>query len=362
MKHNLILLITSLVCLAGCKSNPTQVEVKGEIKGLTADTIYLYANDELADFITPIHVADGKFSLKMDMDTTVLQTILFVNTDIQYPVYLERGKTIQIRSDLAAPGSFEAKGSPVNEEFTAFYKTLPHPIDLTDTLSIRLVKEYISTHQKSLVNIYLLDKFFVQTSSPDLAEIKSLIGIMDGSLQDKPYVERITELIEQGEKAEVDKTAPSFSLSNLEGKKISRTEFRDRYLLLTFWASWSDSCKSTNNELKKIYKQYPPKTQRERDREKEREKNDKKFKKSPELAIAGISLDMDKDIWKDVIKKDTLKWEQLNDFSGWNSTVVKQYGINEIPYNVLMDTRGKIIARGIRGEELNHKLDSLLKR
>ena len=362
MKPNLILLIISLVCLAGCKSNPTQVEVKGEIKGLTADTIYLYANDELADFITPIHVADGKFSLKMDMDTTVLQTILFVNTDIQYPVYLERGKTIQIRSDLAAPGSFEAKGSPVNEEFTAFYKKLPQPINTTDTLSIRLVKEYISTHQKSLVNIYLLDKFFVQTSSPDLAEIKSLIGIMDGSLQDKPYVERITELIEQGEKADVDKTAPSFSLSNLEGKKISRTEFRDRYLLLTFWASWSDSCKSTNDELKKIYKQYPPKTQRERDREKEREKNDKKFKKSPELAIAGISLDMDKDIWKDVIKKDTLKWEQLNDFSGWNSTVVKQYGINEIPYNVLMDTRGKIIARGIRGEELNHKLDSLLKR
>ncbi|MDR2816452.1 MAG: thioredoxin family protein, partial [Proteiniphilum sp.] len=93
-----------------------------------------------------------------------------------------------------------------------------------------------------------------------------------------------------------------------------------------------------------------------------REKNDKNFKPSPELAIAGISLDMDKDGWKKAIKQDTLKWEQLNDFSGWNSTVVKQYGIDEIPYNILVDNKGKIIARGIRGEELVSKLDSLLKR
>jgi peroxiredoxin len=351
-----------VVCLSGCnKSDPKQVKIKGEIKGLTTDTIYLYGNDELSDFVTPVHVEEGKFSLKIDMDTTLTQAILFIDREKQYPVYLERGKTIHIKSDLDIPGSYEAKGGPVNEEFTAFYKTLPQPVDPNDTLSIRLVSEYIHRNHKSLINIYLLDKFFVRTPSPDLAGIKELIGLMDGSLQDKPYIERLTELIEQSEKAEVGKIAPSFTLTNPEGEKISRSEFRDRYLLLTFWASWSDSCKRSNEELKKIYKRYPPKTQKERDREKKRERNNKNFKPSLELAIAGVSLDMDKESWKEAVKQDTLKWEQLNDFSGWNSTVVKQYDINEIPYNILIDDRGRIIARGIKGKELVSKLDSLLK-
>jgi peroxiredoxin len=361
MKQNLVAFILFSACLAGCKNDPKQVEIKGEIKGLTADTIYLYGNDELSDFIIPIHVEEGKFSLKMDMDTTLTQAALFIDHKKQYPVYLERGKTIRIRGDLDIPGSYEAEGSPVNEEFTAFYKMLPQPVNPNDTLSIRLVKEYIRQHQKSLINIYLLDRFFVQTSSPDFAGIKELIGLMDGSLQDKPYIERLTELIEQSETAEIGKTAPSFILTNAEDKRISRSEFRERYVLLSFWASWSDSCRRSNRELKKIYKKYPPKTQKVRDREKKREKDDRTYKRTPELAVVGISLDMDKTIWKETIKQDTLKWEQLNDFSGWNSTTVKQYGINELPYNILIDNRGKIIARGIKGKELNHKLDSLLK-
>lgn len=347
MKQNPILLILLFACLAGCKSNPKQVRIKGEIKGLTADTIYLYGNDELSDFITPVHVEEGKFSLKMDMDTTLVQAMLFIDRENQYPVYLERGKTIRIRGDLDISGSYEAKGSPVNEEFTAFYKKLPQPVNPNDTLSIRLVNEYIHRNQKSPINIYLLDRFFVRTPSPDFAGIKELIGIMDGSLQDKPYIGRLTELIGQSEEGKVDKTAPFFTLTNAEGKKISRSGFRDKYLLLSFWASWSDSCKHSNKELKKIYKQYPPKTRKKRDH--------------LELAIVGISLDMDKNSWKEAIKQDTLKWEQLNDLSGWNSTIVKQYGVNEIPYNILVDNRGKIIARGIKGKELVFKLDSLLK-
>jgi peroxiredoxin len=348
-------------CLAGCKSDPKQVEITGEIKGLTADTIYLYGNDELSDSIIPIRVEEGKFFLKMDMDTTLIQTMLFIGREQQYPVYAERGKTIRIKIDLDTPGSYEAKGSPVNEEFTAFYQTLPQPLNPGDTLSLRLVKEYINLNQKSPINIYLLDRFFVQTPAPDFAGIKELIGIMDGSLQDKPYIKRLTELIEQSETAEAGKTAPSFNLTNPKGETISRSEFRDRYLLLTFWASWSDSCKNSNRELKKVYKQYPPKTEKQKKREKNRMKYNKNFKKALELAIVGISLDMDKDSWKAAIKQDTLKWEQLNDFSGWNSTVVKQYGVNDIPYNILIDNRGRILARGIQGEELVFKLDSIFK-
>lgn len=355
MKQNCIILIILLACIVGCKSDNKQAQIKGEIKGLTTDSLFLYGNDEFSDFVQTIHVTDGKFSFTMDLDTTLIQAMLFISSGKQYPVYLERGKTISIKGDINTPGSFEFKGNATSEEFTTLNRSLPHPINPNDTLILRMVEEYIHKHQKSLVNIYLLDTYFVQTDSPDLVKIKELIALMDGTLQDKPYIQRLTELIDQSEKAEVNKTIQSFTLTNSEGKAVSRSEFRDKYLLLTFWASWSDSSKVSNKELKEIYKKYPPKKKKATNTPNSRDK------KEQELAIVGFSLDLDKESWKESIKQDTLKWEQLSDFSGWNSTVVKQYAINEIPYNILIDTRGKIIARGIKGEELNLKLDSLLK-
>lgn len=359
MKQNFILLIILFVCFAGCKNNPTQAEIKGEIKGLGNDTIYLYSDDEFSEFIETIPVADDKFSLTVDIDTAIIQTRLFISDREQYPLYLERGKTIQVKGDIAHPGIYDVKGNKTNEELTAFMEKLPST-QPTDTMAIRLAEEYMHLNQQSLINIYLLDKYFVRTPSPDLSKIKELIGLMDGSLQDKPYIEQLTKFIEENEKSEVNKTAPIFTLPNTEGKRISRSEFRDQFLLLTFWASWSDSCRTYNKELKGLYKTYPPKSKREKERD-EREKNNRNYKKAPELAIVGVSLDLDKKAWKEAVKQDTLKWEQLNDFNGWNSPVVTQYAINEIPYNILMDSRGRILARGIRGEELQLKLDSLLK-
>lgn len=354
MKQGFTILITLLLCLSGCKNNQTQVEVQGEIKGLENDTLYLYGNDELSDFIDTIFVTDGHFSLTMDMDTTVIEAVLFINDEEQYPIYLERGQTIHIKGDRNTPGILEVKGSTLNEELTAFNKTIQDLPNPSDSLLTR-IEAYIHQHQKSLVNIYLLDKHFVQVPKPDFSKIKELIGVMDGSLQDKPYIEKLTRLIEQSEKVEIDKSAPSFTITNAGGRKVSRTEFRDKYLLLTFWASWNDSSKVSNQELKKLYKAYPPKKKKENTR-----LNDKNTKE-PELAIVGISLDLDKASWKEAIKQDTLKWEQLSDFTGWNSTVVEQYAVQEIPYNILIDNKGKIIARGIQGEELNRKLEELLK-
>ncbi|NDV82175.1 TlpA disulfide reductase family protein [Bacteroides sp. 51] len=361
MKQNLILLIILSACFAGCKNETRLAEIKGEIKGLASDTIYLYGDDEYTGFIEPIVVTNNKFSYSRDIDTTIVQTRLFINDENQYPIYLERGKTIQIKGDTATLQRLEVKGTVTNEALTAFNKTLPPPAAIADTLTLRLVGEYIHQNQKSLINLYLLDKYFVQTSSPDLPKIKELIKIMDGALQDTPYAEQLIAWIEESEKTEVEKIVPSFTLPNAEGKKISRSEFRDQYLLITFWATWSDSCRAHNDQLKKIYKTYPPKTQKEKDKEKAKEKKDRTYKAPPELAILGISLDMDKTAWKETIKQDTLKWEQLNDLSGWGSTVVKQYAIDQIPYNILTDNRGRIIARGIKGKELEAKLDSLLK-
>lgn len=351
MKNIFIPLAFLLLLLSGCRSNTDTIKISGEIKGLDNDTIYMYGNDEFSNFIITIPVTENKFSLTIPIDTLTL-AMLFLNDQQEHPVYLDKGKNIQIKGDANLPYSFEVKGSRLNDEMTTFHKELAK-ID-SDSLLLQQIEEHIYKHQKSFINIYLLDKYFVQVDSPDTEKIKELISVMDGALQDHPHIAKLSTLIEDGDKATIEKVAPSFSITNTEGKRITRSEFRNKYVLMSFWASWCDSCQTTNKELKEVNKNYKKKV-------KKNKKNTPKDDKEKELAILGISLDLDKKSWKEAIEQDTLNWEQVCDFSGWNSSAIKLYGVNEIPYHILLDNRGKIIARGITGEELSKKLEEVLK-
>ena len=134
----------------------------------------------------------------------------------------------------------------------------------------------------------------------------------------------------------------SFSLPNKKGEKLSRSaeKFRDKYLLLNFWASWCDQSSETNTELKRLNKEY---------------------KRNKNFAILGISLDIDKKAWETAISKDSLNWEQVCDFTGLSSETAKQYAILTLPTNILISPTGRILARDIKGEALTNKLKELLK-
>ena len=250
-------------------------------------------------------------------------------------------------------------GNIYNEEFTDFQKALEDPADPSEkageeTVDKRttvekantaeeMAEEFILQHHSSYVSLYLLDKYFVQKETPDFSKIKKLVEVMTGVLQDKPYIERLNETITQAEKSEIGKYAPFFSLPNAKGEKITRSSdaFKQKSLLINFWASWNDSIsqKQSNSELREIYKKY---------------------KKNKYIGMLGISLDVDKQQWKDAIKRDTLDWEQVCDFGGLNSEVAKQYSIYKIPANILLSSDGKILAKNLRGEELKKKIENIV--
>ncbi len=119
---------------------------------------------------------------------------------------------------------------------------------------------------------------------------------MTGELKDRPYIDELLNHIQEEEKAAIGKTAPYFRIPNPKGKQINRSNFKDQYLLIHFWASWDTVSRDSNAVYRRIYKQ---------------ERKNKKF------ALLGVSLDMNKDTWQKAIKADTLEWEQVCDFSGW---------------------------------------------
>lgn len=339
-KSSILVLIT--ICLLGCSKSPKGVSITGEIKGLGTDTLYLYGMDELRDRIDTIFTKDDKFSYSTPIDT-ITSAFLLIRNQTEYPIFLDKGNKIKIKGDSSNLEVLTIDGNIYNEEFTAFQKELQSLDNPSEEALEQKAEEFIQQHHSSFVSLYLLDKYFVQKESPDFDKIKKLIEVMTGILQDKLYIERLNESISQAEKTEIGKYAPFFSLPNAKGVKITRSseDFKKKNLLINFWASWSDSVSNhrSNSELKELYKKY---------------------KKNKYVGMLGISFDMDKEEWKDAVKRDTLDWEQVCDFGGLNSETAKQYTVKQLPSNILLSPDGKILAKDLQGEQLKKKIEEVV--
>lgn len=140
-------------------------------------------------------------------------------------------------------------------------------------------------------------------------------------------------------KPAVGDMAPEISMNDVDDKPFSLSRLKGKYVLIDFWASWCGPCREENPNVVAAYNQF----------------KDKNF------TVLGVSLDKNKQAWIDAIKDDKLNWQHISDLKYWSSAAVPLYGLDGIPYNVLIDPQGKIIAADLRGNALQNKLAEILK-
>lgn len=189
-------------------------------------------------------------------------------------------------------------------------------------------------HKSDLATLMFIDNF-----SQDKALQTEIITALHEAFPEHPLVaERYNKINNPQFRTSEGSIAPELEFSDPDGKVRKLSDLRGKVVLIDFWASWCGPCRKENPHVRAMYEKY----------------HDRGFE------VFSVSLDNNKDRWREAIAKDGLVWpNHVSDLKGWGSAAAKLYGVSSIPSTFLVDKDGRIIAKGLRGEQLTAVLEQI---
>ncbi len=288
--------------------------------------------DENHDFLE-FYLENGRIEISASKDSLTNATAVGTKANDDNHTLQIAMAPVQLRLD-----NFIEAYSAADKSNKRLVDSLENTYDLIDSDQKKLTSEFVKTHPSSFVSAYEIIEMY--SYNPDVQKFDSAFLLLDSAIKVSSIGQKLAGRLAIAKKTDINQIAPDFTMDNVNGKPVTLSSLRGKYLLIDFWASWCGPCRRENPNLVKTYRTY----------------NKKGFE------IVGVSFDEpgDKGKWVEAIKKDKLTWLQLSDLKGWEYEAGKLYGISGIPMNFLLDPEGKIIAKGLRGEDLNVKLEEIL--
>jgi thiol-disulfide isomerase/thioredoxin len=393
----LVQLICVALLFAGCsQKNKETIEVKGTFKNIDK-IMALYPEAFKTENISLLlyEVPFGADAQPIQIDSVVVnkKTPAFIlkgratGTGI-YDVVVDKGPMIPLVNDVSEitldidltnkDKYYTVNGSPASATLRDFIFTyseksaaINRSFKLLDSLKLISAPDSVlieATNRKNTsltsVNDYV-KQFLARDNNPLVAGFAA--GIASNTFTPDEYEAELNRLAQkypgdvnitslkkqfeqqkaqsaQAEKSKeanswVGKKVPDMSMPDVNGKEVSISSFRGKYVLIDFWASWCGPCREENPNVVKSYNEY----------------------KNKNFTVLGVSLDKDKPNWLKAIKEDNLTWTHISDLAYWNSKSVEVFKFDGIPFNILVDPEGTVIGESLRGFDLSKKLSEVLK-
>lgn len=349
MKRSLLILLLSLFMLTAFAQKPYRItgvfksKYKGKVylqHGMERDSVYssdgkfvfkgkvgipensfVNVESKLQQGIAPFYIEGGNISLEVDTLTTIVHTSKGARKSLDVNAkpdkQSETDKLIDSVSKLMAERikevqDAELKNIEIRKIVLNFLSSKPNTIASTVILE-RNTRSFSKEQVKE----------FYQKLSPEIKISESGKNILGSTIKQVPMV--------------IGEKISDFAQNGVNGEVISVQSLRGKYVLIDFWASWCIPCRDENPGVVKAYQQFRGKG----------------------FEVLGVSLDDKKERWVKAIKDDKLTWLHVSDLNGLNNQVAKMFSIRSIPDNILIDREGKILARSLKGDDLEKKLQEI---
>ena len=322
--------------------------------------------------------ADGKFSLSIDGAKNAVYNLRLQNDVSQFVTIINDASKINLNVDFNNRTDFYnvtgSKASKSIQEYlakitgmqrdrvTIFFQIDSIKKNNGDSiliLDLGKKQQQISNEEKtytqqtvlqstsSSLSLFILSTYQGMARDPNFRvngftdpEVVALLTDVLNKFPERTDIAGIRNSVEAGipKTKWVGKQAPEISLPDTEGRTVKLSSFRGKYVLVDFWASWCGPCRRENPNVVQAYNQF----------------------KNKNFTILGVSLDRQKEPWEKAIVDDNLNWTHISDLKFWQSEVVPVYQVESIPFNVLVDPDGKVVAENLRGNALEQKLQQVL--
>ncbi|SNR30585.1 TlpA disulfide reductase family protein [Flavobacterium sp. ov086] len=344
--------------------------INGTIAGLDKGMVYLEKTDEKGDkkITDSAQIVGGAFAFEGKAEEPLLYSIKLKGQE--YGIFLLLDNE-EIKIEAKKDSIYKAKitGATQNEIYRSYYdnefkeiQKIAGPIyKLSDSLQqngkVKLTTEQQTMMDKKWKDLSafadgLTDKYIIKNKDKIGAalvisdrivsygtpeQLKKYYAVLSPEIQKSFYGKQLKATIDLNEKTAIGAMAPEFSQIDVNGKEIKLSDYKGKYVLVDFWASWCGPCRKENPNVVLAYKTY----------------HEKGFN------VLGVSLDDKKKLWEKAIEKDGLTWTHVSDLKGWKNDVAVLYGVKLVPTNYLIGPDGKIIAKNLREAELQSKLKEI---
>lgn len=371
--RNYIFGIAALLASA-CSTDNSSYKIVGTTEGIADSSIVYLRAFGGPEVIDSAVVLNGKFEIEHVYDSISANSslvLMYIKSEedrlwTYANLYAEPGAAIKAHLDLNNEKNNSISGSPLNEKMNAHNQeviiyesqmdSIRTVLDMTPSMSDEQ-KAQASQLYDSLFNIRVsLKKAFALANTDNLIAVsmlesctalfdadtkKQILGKVPAKYQNHPVVVNERNRLEIEERTAEGKPFTDLQMESPEGKMLKLSELipQSKLTLIDFWASWCGPCRQEIPNIKKIYAQY----------------------KGKGLGLVGVSLDQKKENWVKAIKDMNLDYPQMSDLKGWGCAAVPAYNIQSIPFTLLVAQDGTIVGRNLHGEELEKKIEALLK-